>query len=80
MQYTFHMKTNGYFVLLAAGQERHLSERFELGESATFSKGSYFFGFLYVLHGVKLTKILDLSLGSLRKHDDDGEENDKRRQ
>ena len=49
-----------------------------MGESVTFSKRSYFFGFLYVLHGVKPSKILDLSLGSLSNDDGDGNENGKR--
>ena len=50
-----------------------------MGESVTFSKRSYFFGFLYiVLHGVKPSKILDLSLGSLSNDDGDGNENGKK--
>ena len=49
-----------------------------MGESVTFSKRSYFFGFLYVLHGVKPPKILDLSLGSLSNDDGDGNENGKK--
>ena len=47
-----------------------------MAESVTFSKRGYFFGFLYVLHGVKPSKIL--SLGSLSNDDDDGNENGKR--
>ena len=49
-----------------------------MGESVTFSKRSYFFGFLYVivLHGVKPSKILDLSLGSLSNDDGDGDGNE----
>ena len=49
-----------------------------MGESVTFSKRSYFFGFLYVLHGVKPSKILDLSLGSLINDDGNGDENDNK--
>ena len=49
-----------------------------MGESVTFSKRIYFFGFLYVLHGVKPSKILDLSLGSLSNDDGDGNENGKK--
>ena len=80
MQYTFHLKTNGYFVFLAVGQERHFSERYDVIKvgRVTFSKRSYFFGFLYVLHGVKPSKILDLSLGSLSNDDGDGNKNGKK--